>query len=102
MNCVHRSETSQIKKARRLVIHAGVSKLDRSQGTKLLVVARGGHLATHDDDRWLREQGVDLTIEENARLRNMISVVERTWESGAEESIDLKSAQQGGRTWLIC
>ena len=49
----------------------------------------------HDEDWWLREQGVDLTIRENAGLRKMISVVEQTWKSGGQESIDLNSAQQG-------
>ena len=50
---------------------------------------------THYEDRWLWDKGVDLSIEENASLRTMISAVERTWKSGAEESIDLKSAQEG-------
>lgn len=49
----------------------------------------------NDGDRWLREEGVDRMIEENARLRKMISTVERVWPNDAEESIDLNAAQQG-------
>lgn len=50
---------------------------------------------SQDDDWWLREEGVDLTIEENARLRKKISAVERIWQDDAEESLDLNTAQQG-------
>ena len=47
----------------------------------------------HDDDWWLREEGVDLTIEENARLRKIISTVERIWPTDTDESIDLNTAR---------
>lgn len=49
---------------------------------------------SHDDDWWLRKEGVDLTIEENTRMRKIISTVERIWPTGTEESIDLNAARE--------
>ena len=49
---------------------------------------------SHDDDWWLRDEGVDLTIEENARLRKMILMVERIWSTDTDESIDLDAAKE--------
>ena len=50
---------------------------------------------SHDDDWWLREEGVDLTIEENARLRKKILAVEQVLQDDAAEPLDMNTAQQG-------
>ena len=58
-------------------------------------VSEEGVLLPKDDDWWLREEGVDLTIEENARLKQLTSAVEQIEQGCSEGSSGLNSIQQG-------